>query len=553
MEPPRSPTFDLPRPSAGGTNDSSPELRPVALALLVALVTTGCGVGVRTPGLHSADELPALTARDDFLKVHTHDGELYVLTTWGDPTPDGGIEGTGTRYDLDREPVSSGSFTIGGADIALLEVSDPGFVAGFATFGLSVVTGFMTGLTFSCIADPKSCFGSCPTFYVAEDSDRPVAEGFSSSFARVLEERDVDHLGLAAPPGPLSLLMRNEALETHAVRHVELLAVPKHDGRSALLTTSGASGSPVGEGSSPPAEIVWTGAPKAPVRCRAGGVDCLPEVRARDDTEYTSVTDAKDLAAREEVVLDFGRVSGQVGLVLTARNSFVTTYVFYQSLAYAGGQAGDLLAALERGEPGVQERVLGVQRALGGVEVHADVDGREWRLVGEFDEAGPIAADRQVVTLGAVETDDLKIKLRMARGSWRIDEVALVEVVGQAAPVVLEPDSVTEVGPTPRDRDGLDPRVFDRLADPSRHLVTVPGDTYRIWFTVPDGGEYDLFLDTSGYYYEWIREEWLEEESSERTAELLLSPEEALKSMAPGFKEIEPRMERLFWSSRFRR
>ncbi len=158
-----------------------------------------------------------------------------------------------------------------------------------------------------------------------------------------------------------------------------------------------------------------------------------------------------------------------------------------------------------------------------------------------------------MVTLGAVESDDLKIKLRMARGSWRIDEVALVEVVGQASPVVLEPDSVTEVGPTPRDRDGLDPRVFDRLADPSRHLVTVPGDAYRIWFTVPEGGEYDLFLDTSGYYYEWIREEWLEEESSERTAELLLSPEEALKSMAPGFKEIEPRMERLFWSSRFRR
>jgi hypothetical protein len=83
--------------------------------------------------------------------------------------------------------------------------------------------------------------------------------------------------------------------------------------------------------------------------------------------------------------------------------------------------------------------------------------------------------------------------------------------------------------------------------------VTAPGDEYRLWFTLPKGSAYRVFLETEGYYYEWMREAWLAEESPLATATMLLQPREALRRMAPGFKEIEPEMERLFWESRFRR
>jgi hypothetical protein len=50
-----------------------------------------------------------------------------------------------------------------------------------------------------------------------------------------------------------------------------------------------------------------------------------------------------------------------------------------------------------------------------------------------------------------------------------------------------------------------------------------------------------------------MREPWLAEESPLEASAVLLQPAEALRRMAPGFKAIEPEMERLFWSSRFRR
>jgi hypothetical protein len=190
--------------------------------------------------------------------------------------------------------------------------------------------------------------------------------------------------------------------------------------------------------------------------------------------------------------------------------------------------------------------VLGVARELGGVEVFVSEDGAPWRHVGVFDEAGPIAADRQVIRIGWVDASELRVKLVMARGSWRIDEVRLVDVHGGGAPIEIPVDSVTS-------STGADPLALARLRDPARHLVTAPGDVHRLWFTLPEGGPYRLFLDTEGYYYEWMREPWLAEESVAATSTVLLQPREALRQMAAGFKRVEPEMERLFWESRFRR
>jgi hypothetical protein len=283
--------------------------------------------------------------------------------------------------------------------------------------------------TVACLADPKSCFGSCPTFYEVDAPDRPIAEGFSASFARAPEAQDLDDLGITATPGVFSLVMRNEALETHAVRSARLRLVPIGAAGDALQTTSG--------------DLFAVSGILAPVTCNSVEGDCLADVGRADDTEYASRTDPTDLAAREEVVLSFGGVTGDVALTLTARQSLVTTYVFYQSLAYAGSRAGDLLAALERGEPGAESRVLGVARELGGVEAFISEAGGPWRLVGSFDEAGPIAADRHSIRLGHVAASDLRVRLVMARGGWRLDEVGIAYTMGPVRPIEIPLDSVT--------------------------------------------------------------------------------------------------------------
>jgi hypothetical protein len=497
------------------------------------LLCTACGAATWPATLHDPDA-PYPTAADSaaFLKVHTRSGDLYVLESWTVPGTSEDLVGTGWRYDPARIQQAYGPMEIAREEIVLLETNRKAVVGRFAFGGLTVLSTLMGLTTVACLADPKSCFGSCPTFYTVDDPDRPLAEGFSSSFARRLEERDVDRLGVRGREGAFSLVMRNEAQETHAVRHVKLLAAPVPEGGTVLLDGSGS--------------LVAASPVRPPRACASEGGDCLEEVRVRDDVEYAPLTDGRDLAAREEVVVDFGEVNGRAGLVLSARHSLVTTYLFYQSLAYAGSRVGDLLASLERGDPGVEDRALALARELGPIEVLLSLDGGPWEAVGAFDEAGPIAADQRVVDLGPARGRDVRVLLRMAKGSWRIDEIGLAELGEPVLPTTIEPDSVTAEGTS-------DPLALERLGDPGQHLVTVPGDEYRIWFTLPQGGEHELFLDSQGYYYEWVREEWLLEESALDVATVMSSPREALRRLAPAFKAAEPEMERLFWASRFRR
>jgi hypothetical protein len=508
--------------------------RRVALAVIaLPLFLAACGVATWAPTLYPADEgLPRDVGSDRWLKVHMFSGDVYVLELWEDPGQSENLKGAGVLFGPSREVGTELVVDIPRDSIALLETNDRDVVGEFALTGLSVFTTLNAAVTIACLADPKSCFGSCPTFYASEDDDRPLAEGFSSSFARALEERDIDRLGLIAAPGTFSLVMRNEAQETHAVRHVRLLGAPVFDGSTVLLSNEGT--------------FVRATATEMPLTCSTANGSCLSQVEKRDDVEYAPTTDVEDLATREEMRLSFGPVSGRVGLVLSARHFFVTTYVFYQSLAYAGARTGDLLASLERGEPGLSERVLGVAEELGGIEVWVRERGGAWRVTGTFDEAGPIAADQQVVDLGVFGDAEIEVELRMAQGNWRIDEVGLALLEGAVEPWVIDVDSVTSLA-------GTAPDVAHRLLDPESYLVTTQGDGYQLWFTIPEGGDHRLFLDSQGYYYEWMREGWLVEQNALLAASVLSRPRDALRSMAPGFKEIEPEMEQLFWSSRFRR
>jgi hypothetical protein len=338
------------------------------------------------------------------------------------------------------------------------------------------------------VADPKGCFGSCPTFYLeGGGSDRPRAEGFSAAIARVLEERDVDALGAARRGGErVALTMRNEALETHAVRRVRLLAAPPAAGR--------------------------------------------------------------DLAARETVELSFPRSSaGPSGIVVSARHTMMSTFLFYQSLAYVGRGVGELLAAVERGGREAGERVLGMARVLGDIEVEVAEGDGEWTAIGRFDEAGPIAGDVRVLPFHATGRGPVRVRLRLARGHWRVGAVALARLLPPVEPTPVEAVAVEKEGKP-------DPGALATLRSGTRHLVTVPGDAYRIAFVLPAlEGEQELFLESEGYYYEWMRDEWMAEEDPRMAALVLADPAEALRRLASPYKQREAGLERAFWPSRVRK
>jgi len=60
-----------------------------------------------------------------------------------------------------------------------------------------------------------------------------------------------------------------------------------------------------------------------------------------------------------------------------------------------------------------------------------------------------------------------------------------------------------------------------------------------------------LFLESRGYYLEWIRKEWIAEENPAFLAQMFLNPEAALRRLAPQFKEVEAKMENYFCRSRY--
>jgi hypothetical protein len=269
-----------------------------------------------------------------------------------------------------------------------------------------------------------------------------------------------------------------------------------------------------------------------------------------DDSEFFRPAHSEDLATRHWLELELPPVpKGQeAGVLIRGRASLLSTFLFYQTIAYVGDQAGSWLASLERGDTHLAKQVRGIPDALGVIEVFVERNGR-WSAAGQFGEAGPIAADEQVIPLPRGLEGPVRVRLKMTQGAWRLDQVGLVFLGDRVEPTVLSPTRLEPVsGEVSREA------ALQRLLDPDRYLVTQQGDEYRLDFQLPEGDlEWSLFLDSRGYYYEWMRDEWEGETNPAMAALILTDPAAALRMLAPAFKAQEGTMEETFWSSRFRR
>lgn len=505
-------------------------------ALAAAVLHAGCArTWWRAEWMAPAAAPGRADAEVPFLKLHLQDGGVIVLDSWTVDADAQAISGTGIHYDDRRTLVARGTFAAAFADIVLVETNRPETVRHARVALMGIVAGASLALTAACLANPKACFGSCPTFYVpGDEAGGPVAEGFSASIARAFEATDVDALEL--PPSAaatLQLEMRNEALETHLVRSVRLLVVPRP--RGGRVYRAGDTFRPSRSQAPPRA-------------CVAREGDCLAAVAGADGVEWRSVAGESDLTSRETVEVVFPRppaASGELGLVVRARNTLLNTFVFYQGLAWLGTRAGDAFAALER-EGAAPPAFSEWARLLGRAEVRV-LTQRGWVRAGEFGEVGPLARETQVVPLpGDVMEGDVRVRLELTRGNWRIDALALAEI---GSPVAATPVEVQEV----LRRGAVDEPARGRLADPGTYLVTSPGDAYVLRFALPAGAENaELFLESRGYYIEWVREQWLAEEDPRLARALLADPRGTLRRLAPAYKRIEPDIERIFWSSRVR-
>jgi len=503
-------------------------LRPLLLVLALPGLT-GC-----VQRLHRSvtppDAIGTVDRKAPFLKVHLRDGGLYVLSPWTADETARRVTGTGTRYGADRQMLAAGIFSVSLDSVALFETNVAR--ASPSVAGLSIITGITAGIAVYCATNPKACFGSCPTFYVTDGArDVLQAEGFSASVAPSLEARDVDALFRARPRGrEVRVRMLNEAYETHVVRYANLLAVARSPGQRVLADLDGR---------------FWSVTePRPAMRCLAPEGDCGPALATFDERERWSEADSTDLAARETIELGFDALPGTPALVLASRQSLLPTYLLYQAFAYLGTSVGHWLAAFERADRTTARRAGALVAAVGGIDVLVANAAGGWDSVATILETGPLAADVRLVPLPA-SGGPVRVRLRMAKGAWRLDAAGLASVGEPVAPLRLEP-AVVLAGGRPA------PEARARLLDPDEALVTFPGDAYTLVYRLPgDAGRYELFLETRGYYLEWMREEWLAEENAGRAAQLFLDPAGALRRLAPEFKRAEPGLEAAFWRSKY--
>ncbi|ROL57151.1 hypothetical protein D9V86_12415 [Bacteroidetes/Chlorobi group bacterium ChocPot_Mid] len=473
-----------------------------------------------------------IEGKESIFKLHMKDATVYIMKDWDFDEKDSVVFGYGALFDANRKLLQKGNFRIPLNSIALVETNEQNINP--AIVSMTLITGASLAMTIYCILNPKACFGSCPTFYAWNGNEMQLqAEGFSGSIAPSLEEKDIDALYFAkSQDGYLKLKMTNEALETHVVRYADIIAVPKSKNARVFCNTNG--------------QFLESDEILSPVSTKANEGDILDKIISFDAIQRFCPSDSNNLSEKETIEIQFSDLKeGEKGLVLAYKQTLMTTFLFYNALSYMGKSAGDYFAMMERDNGNFMKTVYGSKEILGGIKVYIENKNDSWDYIGEFFELGPISTDIQLLEINQSIKGNCKIRLEMTKGLWRIDYIALANNCKTVYPIKIKPSFVIR-------NNNIDDKALSELNDISKTLVTLPGDEYEISYRLPDeSASYEFFLESKGYYIEWIRDEWLKDENPLLLSKLVLNPSQYFKDIAPEFKQVESTMEDAFWRSRY--
>ncbi|MCX6257485.1 MAG: hypothetical protein NTW49_06260, partial [Bacteroidia bacterium] len=361
------------------------------------------------------------------------------------------------------------------------------------------------------------------------------AEGFSAAISPSYEYADIDALNNKTITGTeFSITMKNEALETHCINEIKLLACPRKEGQRIYQSDKDEF------------YLCRNNYPLASARGDEGDISAL--LAYDDGQERFSPADENNLKSKEEIFLEFDHVntSDQHGLIISFRQTLMTTYLIYNAIAYMGDEVGDVFAGIETSgsESGLIKK--GILNELGKIDVYTlNNDKNNWEYQGGWYETGPIAMNHQILPLKFKEDQEhIKIKLVINKGYWRIDYLALTDIIEKTEPIEIQPSFVINKGKT-------NDKALALVTDPDHYLVSMPGDKYKFIFNLPSPQQdYELFLYSKGYYLEWMRNSWLHEKNKFKLWQMLHTPAAYLRHEAKKFKIYEHNMEQQFWDSK---
>jgi hypothetical protein len=484
----------------------SPFCRSVASSLLLAAVVAAaaCVVTVRQVEVEPLEPREAQVSVRSPVRAHLADGSMIVyshgLTVERDT-----VRGFGRRYDLtlaevgtvDAFPLDSivgmESFRAGVDERATTALSVPATVIGTAA-GMLAAAGLFVAL-----------FGSCPTIYSESGGEYHLeAEAFSYSIAPLFEARGADVLrARPGPDGVLTLEVRNEALETHYINHLEVLEVRHRAGEVVVPD-------PLGR-----AVALSRFVEPTSIVDRAGrdlrAMLSRPEAVFETDPRTLDRAAPGDYHDHIDLTLPAPPGADSVAVVFRMRNSLLSTVLFYDvMLAGSGARALDWLGEdLQQIGPALELGQWFASRM--GLRVSVWEDGA-YREVGRIPEPGPIAWKQVAAVVPVPAGETMRVRLSFVADGWRIDEL-------RVAASVARPAERTVVAARVVDAEGNDdPEALAAVRDSDdRYLQTTAGQRFTIDFDVGDAADGEgrtYLLASQGYYIEWMRSQWLREGGS---------------------------------------
>ncbi len=475
------------------------------------------------------------------IKVHMRDGSTVVFTR-GAHLSNGAVLGIGQAYPLlddvnfklrERVPLDSvvGVETFEGK--ALLAQSTALSIAGTA---LGAV-----GLAALAIA----IFGSCPTIYADTGANATLqAEGFSYAIAPLLEHRDIDALNVHMDAdGIIRLELRNEALETHFINNIELLAVSRTPGALVIPDQSGtiAMLSDIRELS---AAHDRSG---RDVRAALAKIDGELFASAPALVDRAHVGDLDDWLDIEADNLPPG---DSVAVVMKLRNSLLNTVLLYDGIL-GGADAADWLTSGLQNIATALDVSRWYTRTMG---MHLTVDGAGNTEHARLGDVGPIAFREVAVMLprSSHNARHIKVRLRFVADDWRIDRAVIAAGVARPSSRVIPVARVIVPTPARGGPAAVDSAALRALRDADdKYLQTVPGQRMTLEFK-PDArlrGDTAVtyLIAWQGWYREWIRGDWL---AHPTRAEPWVPGDSAVSIALSRWRSKREGLERAFYSSR---
>ena len=473
-----------------------------------------------------------------FLKAHLKNGDVCILKdSWKIDTTLNIVSGNGTQYDFNRKQTFQGSISIAIDSVAIFETNvkilnpEAGRITALSLLaGLDVVVGII------CLTNPKACFGSCPTFYINENDNFHYAdaEGFSNAISPSMEYYDIDALNhYSISNNVFSITMKNEALETHCVKDVKILAYPLGNGERVYQ--------------SPANDFYLCENNYSLSFAQAYEGDITALLKNKDRQERFSLSDASNLNSKEEIYLTYDNVknTNNLGLILNFRQTLMTTYLFYSAMGYMGDNVSDVFSILETDEK-MRNNFDATTKELGGIECYVwNEKTNRWEIQAKINETGPIAINRQFIPFHNTQSNaKVKIKLVLNKGLWRLDYVSLTNIKKQVTPIEFLPTTIYNKGK-------LDNVALVEINSPNKYLISMPGSEYKFNFVLPNKNtDYELFLYSKGYYLEWMREHWIKDKNLLKLRQMVYNPKIYLKVEAKDYKRYESTMEQEFWNSK---